>query len=101
MERFRLPILVPIGAFLATVVVVFTVALLLLWVGDYRWNHETVGLFDFIQLAAGDYPLEEVHGGKHRWDLVLFDMAAPVIVALLIASAILVGASLAARAGKH
>ena len=101
MERFRLPILVPLGAFLATAVVILAVGLLLLWVGDYRWNHQAVGLFDFIQLAAGDYPLKEVHGGHHRWDLVLFNMSASVIAALLISSAILVGAALIARTGKH
>lgn len=101
MERLRLPILVPLGAFLATAVVIVTVGLILLWVGDYRWNHEAVGLFDFIQLASGDYPLKEVHGGHHRWDLVLFTMSAPVVVALLISSAILVGAALVARTGKH
>ncbi|MSQ40548.1 MAG: hypothetical protein EXR55_02580 [Dehalococcoidia bacterium] len=100
MQRLLLPVLVPLGALLATVTIVFSVGLLLLWVGDYRWNGEPVGPVDFVRLAVGGYERSEVHGGDHVWDLGLFTMGAPVIVALVVATAILAGAIVAARRGR-
>ena len=100
MQQFRLPILVPLGALIATAVIILTTGLILLWVGDYQWNHSAVGPLDFIRLAVGDYPNSEVHFNSRRWDLGLFDMSAPVIVALLIAVAVLIGSALVARGGR-
>jgi hypothetical protein len=100
MRQFFLPIAVPLGALLATFAIVFSMGLLLLWVGDYRWNGEPVGPLDFVRLAVGGYERSEVHGGEHAWDLGLFTMNASVIVALLVAATILAGATLASRWGR-
>jgi hypothetical protein len=100
MQRLKLPILVPLGALIATATVILTIGLLLLWVGDYKWNGEAVAPWDFVRLAVGDYPRSELHGGKHDWDLGLFSMNAPVIVAMLVAVAVLGGATLASWWGR-
>ncbi len=100
MQRLLLPILVPLGALLATVAIVFSMGLLLLWVGDFKWNGSMVNPVDFVRLAVGGYDRSEVHGGEYAWDLGLFTMGAPVIVALLVATAILAGATLASRWGR-
>ncbi len=107
MQRLLLPILVPLGALLATVTVVLSMGLLLLWVGDFKWNGSTVSPVDFFRLVLGDHPRTEIassnplwEAGKHSLDLGLFHMNAPVIVALLVATAILAGATLASRWGR-
>ncbi|GEM_PF-7008054 len=100
MRKLFLPIVVPLGALLATVTIVLSVGLLLLWVGDFKWNGNTVSPVDFARLTLGDHPRAEVDGGEHAWDLGLFSMSAPVIVALLVAATILAGATLASRWGR-
>ena len=99
MQRLLLPIVVPLGALIGTAIIIVVVGLLLLWVGDYRWNDAALNPIDLVRLAVGDYPPTEVHGGHHRWDLGLFDMGAAVVMALLVATSTLVVASLLARFG--
>ncbi len=101
MQRLFLPIVIPLVALLVTAMVILSTGLLLLWAGGYQWEgHGAVGLLDFVRLAVGDYPRAEVEYHHYAWDLGLFKMSAPVIVAMVVASAILVGAALAARGGR-
>ena len=101
MQRLLLPITVPFGALIGTIVIILLIGVLLLWVGDYRWEGSAVSPVDLIRLFLGDYPRAELHGGRHVWDLGLFEAAAPVVTALLVATAVLGGAALLARWGRR
>lgn len=101
MQRLFLPIVIPLAALAVAITVILSIGLLLLWVGDYRWEgYGSVGFLDFVRLATGGYERSVVEGGRHVWDLGVFKMAAPVVVALALAIAILAGATLAARGGR-
>ena len=101
MQRLILPIVIPLGALLAAATAILSIGLLLLWVSGYQWQgHGAVGLLDFVRLALGNYARTEVEAGRQQWDLGLFKIAAPVVVALGVAAAILAGATLAARGGR-
>ena len=69
-ERLLLPLIIPLGAILAAAVVIGAIGVVLLAIG-----FET------------------------RWDFGLFDISAPVVVAMLIASGILAAAAVLARKG--
>ena len=70
-ERVLLPLVIPLGAILFSVVVIVAIGIVLLAIGVHT-----------------------------RWDFGLFDMSAPVVVAMLLATGVLVGAIVLARVGS-
>jgi xanthine/uracil permease len=78
MSRFRLPILVPLGALAVTAAIISLIGLLLLQVCGWSWS--------------------EMHPCHNDWGF--FEKDAPVITALVVSLVVLVIATVLARSGR-